>query len=242
MWSVFFTAMNTDVYPHCLASTNLSYHQRIAFGHGLSVQDGHEWHDLLEPFAAKTSLPVMKIPTNSSPLASNILSTVNAVIKRQTTSGFPFDAYAYLVSELTDNIIQHAGTDHGWITMQRYQEQGFMDIALMDCGKTILTSYREYTGPKDFSDIQDHASAVQRAVTGWSSKNRPRSERGFGLSTSLRILVDGLQAGFILASGDAIFVDGGNIVSMPVSLPGTLIHLRLPLETPHGFSLYNLLE
>lgn len=94
----------------------------------------------------------------------------------------------------------------------------------------------------------DHAEALRYSVKGLSTKNRPDNEsRGYGLSTNLNMVVNGLGGSFMMLSGKGFFrcdEDGEQFVNLPDGLAwdGTMILVSIPLKQRAGFNVYNYIE
>jgi hypothetical protein len=144
---------------------------------------------------------------------------------------------SYLLSEITDNITEHADTDRGFAFVQFFKHQGFMDIAIADLGITIKGGYE-----KAGIEVESHYEALTKAINGVSSKEEAlhRNERGFGLDTSHSIVLNGLGQGarFFLISGNGMIVDRRKGIEFDerFAWPGTLSFIRTP-KIPEGFSL-----
>ena len=86
--------------------------------------------------------------------------------------------------------------------------------------------------------------ALQVAVSGVSTKNLPGAEnRGYGISTSVDMIVRGLDSMIIVLSGRGFLlrdVRRNDFTELPetVFMPGTLVCFSMPIEKD-GFSLYN---
>ena len=87
------------------------------------------------------------------------------------------------------------------------------------------------------------------ANEGRSTKNRPGAEsRGYGISTSKRMLVEGLGGSFFMISGGAFHRYEKNSLNYYAEVKdffhwnGTLILLRIPINTPDNFNYINYLE
>lgn len=121
----------------------------------------------------------------------------------------PFDIVAYAVSELINNIIQHA-KGPGYLAVQRYPKKPFVCIGIADCGIGIRQSFEE--GRPEFWDpamthldavrtaLQPRASSKAHLSAGWGG----RINEGVGLSM-LKEITAGADGVFTLASGDGFF-------------------------------------
>ncbi|MEM9985504.1 MAG: hypothetical protein AAF804_10450, partial [Bacteroidota bacterium] len=144
-------------------------------------------------------------------------------------------AISFLLSEITDNITDHAQTERGFVFIQYFRKKGFMDIVIADLGITIKTGYRQVG-----IEAESHHEALDKALNGISSKEDSlrRGERGFGLDISHNIVLDGLggKGRFYLISGNGMVVDRKEGIEFEerFAWPGTLILIRIP-SIPHDF-------
>ena len=82
------------------------------------------------------------------------------------------------------------------------------------------------------------------AQNGYSTKNRPGAEnRGYGIASNSKMIVDGLGGAFAILSGNALFYhtsEGKRIYDLPddVVWPGTLVLAQIPVEE-REFNIYN---
>ena len=90
---------------------------------------------------------------------------------------------------------------------------------------------------------------MRLANEGRSTKNRPETEnRGYGISTSKRMLVEGLGGSFFMLSGSAFHRYEHQSLNYYANISrffhwdGTLILLRIPVNAPEGFNYINYLE
>ena len=78
-----------------------------------------------------------------------------------------------------------------------------------------------------------------------STKDRPENEnRGYGISRSRKLIVDGLGGEFFLLSGSAFArhdANGETVVDLPEDLRwnGTAVLLKIPSSVPHNFCIYD---
>lgn len=228
--------------PNPLASRYLS---TISFLKGI---DGTEFEDFelyLSGFTTKTYLPLIRFDTNKEPGPStqrnNLISQVGQMVRRITKvdSNF-YSGLSYLLSELTDNIVDHAEFTHGWLAFQFYPKEGFIDLCIGDSGGGFLASYQRYTGPKDYSYIKSDRVAVAEMIKGESTKKL--DERGFGFHTSRELLIDGMGGNFTFVSGEALLLDY-KLLEFGTYFPGTLAQVRIPISRlKPGFSIYDYVE
>lgn len=155
----------------------------------------------------------------------------------------------YFIDEIVCNMQQHSLANTGHIHLSYNIANNTLNICLADNGISILGSYVN-TG-KHLEDIGGDASvAITYAKRGYSTKNLPDAEnRGFGLSTTSQIVVDGLKGSYYILSGNAFLCatpkNEERVFEFPeeIEWKGTLIMASIPMENPHNsFNLYSFLE
>lgn len=198
-------------------------------------------------FTQKNYIPILCFPTSKNDSGvkarEKIISTVNSIFKQQLgLQGELLQAIYYLVDELTQNIADHSECEQGLIFAQFYPSRNYMDLCIADYGKGLFRSYIESGkhAPKD------HAEALNFAVFGKSTKDLPES-RGFGISTSRKMLVNGLRGKFFIMSGDAFFsqtYEKQNLVTVAnqYRFEGCYVALRIPVQNVQGFDFYRFVE
>lgn len=171
------------------------------------------------------------------------------VIHKQ--SGFNSDIstpLSYLLSELMDNMVEHSLAKSGFIFSQYSKTEHALDICIADDGISVFGSFMRKK--KDFvlEHNNNEAEILKFATEGVSTKNLPHGQnRGFGLSTSKSMLVDGLGGEFFIMSGNAFHrhtTKGISYINLPrnIAWPGTIILLRIPMERPNGFNYLNFIQ
>lgn len=152
-------------------------------------------------------------------------------------------AISYFVSELICNVEQHAGVDVGYGLALYDTDRNRLIVGIADGGISIYGSYiksQKYLGEIGDSDAQ----ALYLAQNGYSTKNRPDAEnRGYGISSNSKLIVDGLGGIFAILSGNALFYNsssGKRIYALPdeVVWPGTLVLAEIPVEEKE-LNIYN---
>ena len=229
-------------FPEVIQSSYLS---TIQFPNGIEGTELADFDQYLASFATKTYLPIIRFGTGKEPSIAtkrnNLISQVGQMIRRisQVDSKF-YSGLSYLLSELTDNIVDHSDFGHGWLSFQYYPKEGFIDLCIGDSGRGVLESYLRYTGPKDYSYIQTDQLAIAEMVKGESTKKI--EERGFGFHTSRELLLDGMNGHFTFLSGEALLLDY-KVIPFGTQFPGTIAHLRIPVSgLKPGFSVYDYVE
>ena len=150
----------------------------------------------------------------------------------------------YLLDELICNIQQHAQTDKGYAFLMYNKAARTIEIVIADFGITIYGSY--VAAQKHLDKLGDSdAEALNLAQNGYSVKNLPDTEnRGYGISSNMKMVVDGLHGEFAVLSGNALMLQAANnrkILALPseIDFKGTMIMVRIPAEVPDGFNLYD---
>ena len=138
-----------------------------------------------------------------------------------------YDAVWYLLTEMANNVQQHSrGT--GFVAAQTTQSDGFVRIAIADCGCGIPASLAE-AGFQWARDLPDEDIIEKALVARVSSKGQPSNE-GVGLTLSARI-VDLMGGHMLIASGAGTVIrsNHGEVRKEPfaagVRFPGTVVAL-----------------
>lgn len=222
-----------------------NYFLKIHLGSGVDPEIIEEWKPYLEAYQRKTYLPLIRFSTqkdtSSAQIRNNLIGQVGQMIRRITgVTPAHFAGISYMLSELSDNIVDHSNHSHGWISFQFYPSEGFIDLCLGDSGDGVLASYQRYSGPKDYRYVTSDSIAIAEMIKGESTKKL--DERGFGFHTSREMLIDGMGGSFSFVSGNALLLNY-QLISFGVDFPGTLAHLRIPLNSlKSDFSVYNYVE
>lgn len=172
------------------------------------------------------------------------ISSINGMLlSRCQLTGDVLNAIKYLIAEALDNILEHSMADFGIVFIQYYPKQGYIDLVIGDCGIGLLGSYQ--TRVDRYPNIATFSDAMQRAINGESTKDIPES-RGFGISTSRKMLVEGLEGTYFLMSGSAFYIEhpkGRNLASVPdLNWKGVLLALRIPFKKLENFTFYDYVE
>ncbi|MBO7501597.1 MAG: hypothetical protein J6T32_00090 [Paludibacteraceae bacterium] len=150
----------------------------------------------------------------------------------------------YLLDELICNIQQHAQTDKGYAYLMYNKAAKAIEIIIADFGITIYGSY--VAAQKHLDKLGDSdADALNLAQNGYSVKNLPDTEnRGYGISSNMKMVVEGLLGEFAVLSGNALLLQASNnrkILALPseIDFKGTMVMVRIPAQVPDGFNLYD---
>ena len=172
----------------------------------------------------------------------------NIIVRQANVSAAVTTPVSYFLSELIDNIYEHSGSPNGYLFSQYIENEQCIDLCIADSGITIPGNYKRVGLYQEEID-GDPAEALRLANEGRSTKNRPDAEnRGYGISTSKCMLVEGLGGSFFMLSGSAFHRyerHGLNYyanVSRFFHWHGTIILLRIPVNAPQGFNYIDYLE
>lgn len=201
-----------------------------------------ELENFLSMYIRKSYVPIICFPgTNSNTDATKrdmvIGSTGGLLAKSLKLNPDAHSVIMMLLSELTNNIGDHANVSKGYIVAQHFAGNHYLDLCIADCGMGILKAFQT---EKPALQLKTSDQAIERAVRGESTKQDPIG-RGFGLSGSIEMLRS-LGGQFILCSGDSSFVSRtslpGGIVNTPngISWPGCWVLIRVTTRIPTGFN------
>lgn len=150
----------------------------------------------------------------------------------------------YLLDELICNIQQHAQTDKGYAYLKYNEATQNIEIIIADFGITIYGSY--VAAQKHLDKLGDSdADALNLAQKGYSVKNLPNTEnRGYGISSNIKMVVNGLCGEFAVLSGNALLLQMANnskVLALPteIDFKGTMIMVCIPAQVPDSFNMYN---
>ena len=230
---VFYLKCGKKVLVHNLPS----YLQTIKFKElGLQPDELRvsEFIALMQNYLNKTYIPIINFPAKSESRDIIISNVEQMIINQSSIPRNISQALRYIIAESLDNISDHSESKRGYILAQVYKQKGYLDLCIADSGITLLGSYKKLENNGISSDIE----AMQAAQKRVSSKNVDGAEsRGFGIYTSRRMLVEGMDGQYLMISGNAIYMLGkgyDNYYSFPSGLRwnGTIIAFRFPLSKP----------
>jgi anti-sigma regulatory factor (Ser/Thr protein kinase) len=217
-----------------------NYLNAIYFPYGLSDITGR----VLNDYKRRNYMPIIAIPSsnNHEEERNKILSIFSSILSEQLNiKGHLQSALSYIISEAFDNIVEHANISNGWIMAQNYPSKKFFDVCIVDQGIGILKSYLK----ANITTIKTDEQAIQRAINGYSTKTYDGS-RGFGLRTTSKMLVEGLNGIFFLMSGNSFYVWTPKIETIVTdktfNWKGTIIAARIPNLIPKDFNYIKFIE
>jgi hypothetical protein len=226
-----------------------SYLETIHFPDCLLPEKGTEsaFFKKLETYAGKTYIPLIAFPTGSNDyhgtIREKVLNAVSELLKTQLNfKEKERQPLSYFIDELTHNVNDHSASPYGYLFAQFYPSSNYLDLVICDNGKGI---YKSYEGNTKFNP-RDEVEALQFAIAGKSTKDRPES-KGFGISTSRNMLVNGLRGRFFIWTGNTAYletVERVNILNIPPEcyFKGTFVALRIPTIMPSRFNFYDYTE
>lgn len=179
--------------------------------------------------AGITHCPAVSIGNDSSK-TNTALKNIYRILENGRKCGGE-NAFKYLMGESADNILEHSQSTSAYMMGQSYARMGFTEICIFDDGISIPGIF-EKTG----FDFKYDCSAIKSAIMGKSTKEDVSGARGFGLGSSLKILVDGLNGeGIIISRNGAVYVNSKlreyyNLSDPRLCHKGTLISLRIPFS------------
>lgn len=144
----------------------------------------------------------------------------------------------YCLNELIRNVLQHSGITKIWCAAQVWPtEKGgkCIEVALMDCGKGIEASLNEnyknmFTKPLRYAIIPGCSSKV----TTFSYEGAENS--GFGLFMTSEITRESGEF-YIFSNKSSINLSGSSITEGKCNLQGTLIGMRLDIDTLSDYTI-----
>jgi hypothetical protein len=222
-----------------------SYLDTILFPWGFNAIGRDDWADSLNHYRDRTYLPICQIPSSAGDtlIRERLLTVFEEIMRLQLNiTGQLRIAVSYLIGESMDNIVDHAGVNHGWIMIQNYPQKRFLDICILDTGVGIRGSYIN----NGFSEITSDEMALRQAINGKSTKQIAET-RGYGINSSRRMLVDGINGKYFLFSGATFFINTSELEQI-TSLgrlrgwSGTMLALRIPSDIPSNFDYTRYLE
>ena len=235
----------SKVDPKCRDAGFRSYLEAIRFPHGLSGSiESLENRNALALCAKRPFTPLVKFAADLRPNMEReelLQSIENELVNKCQLEGATVGAMKYILSEITGNIMYHAGRGTGFMVGQYNVNDRYLDIAIADTGRGLRQTYLESGTQEPKSDLE----ALDLALAGHSAK--AERHRGFGIRTSRKVVVQGLGGWFLLWSGSAMIFDnasGAQLVELVdgTALPGCFFAIRIPVVAPPSFTMYDYYE
>lgn len=245
--SIFCHEIENEIKYSGLSPNIINYLNAIKFFKPLLIRNDEQLKISLTEYYDKSYIPICKFSRDTSNIDS-MQSVIQNAIENQYKIDKKFKTpLSYLLSELICNIKEHSKSKYGYIYTQYLKRENCLDICIADNGITI---YGSYINAEKYLDVisLNEAVALKLANEGKSTKNRPSNEnRGYGISTSKKMIVEGLGGEFFMMSGGA-FHRYDNLGSSYIELPkdiqwnGTIILMRLPLQLRDTFDYYEYIK
>lgn len=202
--------------------------------------------NVMSKYVDKTYIPLCSFAmTNSN--KDKFGSILQHIITKQANIQSGGSSLSYLISELFDNIYEHSQSKNGYVFSQYLEREGYIDLCIADTGITIFNSFKN-AGLYQIEIDGKESEALKLANEGYSTKNRPDAEnRGYGIPTSKKMLVEGMKGAFFMLSGGAFhrYENGANYYVNLKNMfrwDGTIVLLRIPVKMPVGFNYIDYLE
>lgn len=218
------------------------YMTYIRFPEGIDPLNTANPMRYLEQYAGRSYIPLICFPVGEGPDVTNIrdhfLSAVNGLLTTITgATGVLRQALMYIIDETVNNVLHHSDDERGYLLAQYYPTKGYLDLVIADIGNTVLQTYQKLD---KYSHIDTHKLAMEAAMAGKSTKSLD-VDRGFGISTSKKMLTKGLHGKYFLYSGHVynIHTEEQNVVTaLPehVFWQGAYACMRIPKNVPKGFN------
>jgi len=219
-----------------------NYFRLIYFDDMLCFDELADLENSLSPYKGKSYIPFCRFDLCQSNI-DGMQTIIQDIIEGQSNAGREIKTpLSYMLGELICNISQHSDGKYGYIFSQCLShKEKCINICIADDGISVFGSYvkaRRYLDIIDSNEME----ALRLANEGYSTKDLPESEnRGFGISTTKRMLVEGLKGDFFMLSGSAFHrhdVNGSDYVKLPdmMNWMGTIVLMRIPIDVPQNFN------
>lgn len=233
------------------ASINVgSYLDSIYFNNPLHFESNSQERiqTILHNYLGKNYTPVCSFAMTDKNKDAFGTIIKDVIVKQSNIPEGGLTPLSYFISELLDNIYEHSQSNRGFVFSQYLKRDESIYLCIADEGITVFNSYKKAGLYLDEID-GDEAVALSLANDGCSSKERPSSEnRGYGIPTSKRMLVEGLKGAFFMLSGGAFHRYGNKGANDYINLGnifhwnGTIILLKIPIKIPEGFNYIDYIE
>ena len=219
------------------------YFDLIHFDKPLYIEEEIGLENTLNEYISKSYIPVCQFELCKGNI-DEIQSILQKVIRTQSHADNRIvTPLSYMLGELIDNMGEHSNGRYGYIFSQYLKKEECIDLVIADDGITIYGNYAKFGLYQNEID-GDESIALKLANEGKSTKNLPNAEnRGYGISSSKKMLADGLKGAFFMLSGGAFHrhdINTSVYVALPSSIywEGTIILMRIPIKVPLEFE-YN---
>ncbi len=226
-----------------------SYLSVIRFYDFLNINSSTCLDNILKTYENRTYIPICRFELEHDNIDNhnidNMQSVIQSVIMKQKNIDTRLRTpLSYLFGELICNMQQHSNAKYGYMFSQYINSDKCLYICLADNGITIYGSYINKGKYLDEIDGNE-ATALKMATEGYSTKNLPELEnRGYGISSNIKMVVEGLGGEIFILSGGAFHRDDGKndiYIDLPADLSwnGTIILVKIPVNVKSEFNFNN---
>lgn len=220
------------------------YLNAIYFNSPLVISPNDNDDKIWDNYKGKAYLPICVFnPSDASSVKAQVLIQ-NAIKLQLGLETSLKNIISLLLAELIDNITEHSKSEEGFIFCQNIPKEKILYVMICDTGRSIYSSYVSDNRYRNMlSDLE--SSGILLALSGKSTKDRPENEnRGYGISKSRKLVVEGLGGEFFILSGSTFTrhdPSGEMVADLPgeIRWNGTAIILTIPTSVPHSFNIYN---
>lgn len=224
------------------------YLSLIHFDTTMELPDVGTAEALMDNYRHRSYIPICKFGASDDEIIDSVTSALQKIIQAQASLPAKcVSALSYLIGELTTNIHDHSQSEYGFMFSQYLERENCINLCIADTGVSIYGSF--YRSHKfDVSALQDEGHVLNMALSQFSTKNLPEQEnRGFGLPTTKRMLVEGMRGSFFILSGNAFHrhdSQGEYTAVLPdcFGWDGTIVLLKIPVSVPEGFNYLNYVD
>jgi hypothetical protein len=218
-----------------------AYFKLIYFEDLLYIDKNTDLEETLNYYIKKTYIPICSFDVCCSNVDA-LQTIIQNIIEQQCKADVKIKTpLSYFLGELICNISQHSESKVGYIFSQYLHMERCVDICIADSGITIYGSYKKKNMYLDEIG-NNEAIALKKANEGYSTKGLPEAEnRGYGIITSKKMLVDGLKGSFFMLSGGAFHRHDNNgsiFIKLPPTIKwnGTITLMRIPIDVDSNFN------
>lgn len=222
-------------------SSDLKYYfDNVCFNKPKGIASVEDLVDLRSSYQHKSYIPICSVANHDRNL-DKVQSVIQNIIEEQSDADSRIKTpLSYFLGELFCNVEQHSDSKIAYVFAQTLPQDGFINLCIADEGITIYGSYLK--AGRYLDEIgNSHALALNLAKDGHSTKDLPETEnRGYGISSTRKMLVEGLGGSFFIYSGKA-FYRHTRAEERTVELPevfnwkGTIIFMKVPTTVPKDF-------
>lgn len=225
-----------------------SFFESVRFDSPLNFHGELDAASLLNEYNGRGLLPLCLFDHNY-PHTDKMESSLKAILSANL-SDFPHrfqfrEAVSYFISEMIDNIHEHSNASHGFLYLD-HSDGKHLYLCIADNGITIPGNFLTQNLPEFKRFKSEYSSeALKSSIYGLSTKSQ--RERGYGLSTNMKMITSGLNGEFIVLSGNGLYYrveERENLINLPhnITWDGTFIYVKIPLKIDKDFNYINFLE